>query len=169
METIAEGVETFDELELVRMLGCSHVQGFIYAKPLGPQATLARLAEGLDAKAHGPRCARPVRQAVLRKIVLQHKADSYHATMRNLSSTGALVEGLWDVPPGTSFCIHLAQGVQVQGIARWCEENRMGVEFDVALERKPDGSIAVLDKPVTRQSADEQLAPATPQKGEAAA
>ncbi|MCB2059704.1 MAG: EAL domain-containing protein, partial [Novosphingobium sp.] len=29
METTAEGVETLDELDLVRMLGCSHIQGFI--------------------------------------------------------------------------------------------------------------------------------------------
>src|SRR6185369_8455669 len=34
METTAEGVETLDELDLVRSLGCSHVQGYIYDKPL---------------------------------------------------------------------------------------------------------------------------------------
>src|SRR5437763_6042147 len=34
METTAEGVETLDELDLIRMHGCSHIQGFIYDKPL---------------------------------------------------------------------------------------------------------------------------------------
>ena len=34
METTAEGVETLDELDLVRMLGCSHIQGYIYEKAL---------------------------------------------------------------------------------------------------------------------------------------
>ena len=32
MDTTAEGVETHDELELVRSLGCSQIQGFIYGK-----------------------------------------------------------------------------------------------------------------------------------------
>lgn len=34
MDTTAEGVETLDELDVVRMHGCSHVQGFIYERPL---------------------------------------------------------------------------------------------------------------------------------------
>ena len=37
METTAEGVETLDELDLVRSLGCSHVQGYIYDKPLSAE------------------------------------------------------------------------------------------------------------------------------------
>ena len=32
MDTTAEGVETLDELELVRSLGCSHIQGYIFSK-----------------------------------------------------------------------------------------------------------------------------------------
>src|SRR3546814_17718663 len=33
METTAEGVELKDELALIRELGCSHIQGYIYGKP----------------------------------------------------------------------------------------------------------------------------------------
>ena len=34
MDTCAEGVETHDDLHLIRELGCSHVQGYIFGKPL---------------------------------------------------------------------------------------------------------------------------------------
>ncbi|MCX7677331.1 MAG: EAL domain-containing protein, partial [Alteraurantiacibacter sp.] len=41
METTAEGVETLDELELVRSHGCSHVQGYIYERPLSREDAYA--------------------------------------------------------------------------------------------------------------------------------
>ena len=34
MDVIAEGVENTSELAQVRELGCSNIQGFLYAKPL---------------------------------------------------------------------------------------------------------------------------------------
>ena len=54
MDTTAEGVETLDELDLVRMHGCSHVQGFIYERPLDAAAATERLKTGLAAVAKGP-------------------------------------------------------------------------------------------------------------------
>src|SRR3546814_11234156 len=46
METTAEGVETHDDLALVRGLGCSHVQGYIYGRPLDLAEVLVLLREG---------------------------------------------------------------------------------------------------------------------------
>ncbi|HEX4847041.1 MAG TPA: EAL domain-containing protein, partial [Novosphingobium sp.] len=105
METTAEGVETLDELDLVRMLGCSHVQGYIYEKPLTHAAATERLRTGLTAIAQGPRAARAVRHTMLRKVALENGGQHYHGTIRNISATGAMVEGLWNVPPGTIFTI----------------------------------------------------------------
>ena len=34
MKTVQEGVETKEELERVRSLGCDYVQGFYFSKPL---------------------------------------------------------------------------------------------------------------------------------------
>jgi EAL domain-containing protein (putative c-di-GMP-specific phosphodiesterase class I) len=34
MQTIAEGVETSEQLELLRLLGCNEVQGYYFSKPL---------------------------------------------------------------------------------------------------------------------------------------
>ena len=134
METTAEGVETLDELDLVRTLGCSHVQGFIYEKPLDFASATARLMSGTTAIAKGPRAARSARHTMLRKVALDHAGQHYHGTIRNISATGALVEGLWNVPPGTIFRIMLAEGGLVTATARWCQEDRMGVEFAVPLD-----------------------------------
>lgn len=129
METTAEGVETLDELDLVRMLGCSHVQGFIYEKPLSAADAIQRLMTGLTAIATGPKSTRASRQTMLRRVVLDHDGERYDGTIRNISSTGALIEGLWNVPAGTSFEIHVSEGQAVGAIARWSRDDRMGVEF----------------------------------------
>jgi diguanylate cyclase (GGDEF)-like protein/PAS domain S-box-containing protein len=144
METTAEGVETLDELDLVRMLGCSHVQGFIYEKPLSYANATARLQSGLTAIATGPRAARSARQTMLRKVMLDHGGQRYHATIRNISSTGAMVEGLWNVPPGTIFSIVLAEGQVITATTRWSQQDRMGVEFASPLEIDDAGRIALL-------------------------
>ena len=144
METTAEGVETLDELDLVRMLGCSHVQGYIYAKPISFADACAMLQTGLTAIAVGPRAARASRQTMLRKIVLDHGGQQYHGTIRNISATGAMVEGLWNVPPGTIFRIMLSESHLVTATARWCQEDRMGIEFAAPLELDEAGRIAIL-------------------------
>ncbi|MFM5884248.1 MAG: EAL domain-containing protein, partial [Novosphingobium sp.] len=144
METTAEGVETLDELDLVRMLGCSHVQGYIYEKPLTLEQATATLLVGTSAIAKGPRAARAVRHTMLRKIVLEHGGQTYHGTIRNISATGALVEGLWNVPPGTIFRIMLAEGETVTATARWCQEDRMGVEFASALALDQSGRVSII-------------------------
>ncbi len=145
METTAEGVETLDELDLVRMLGCSHVQGYIYEKPLSLEQASMRLAVGMSAIAKGPRAARATRQTMLRKVVLDHGGQHYQGTIRNISATGAMVEGLWNVPPGTIFRIVLAEGHVVTATARWCQEDRMGVEFSTALALDDAGRIAIIN------------------------
>jgi diguanylate cyclase (GGDEF)-like protein/PAS domain S-box-containing protein len=157
METTAEGVETLDELDLVRMLGCSHVQGYIYAKPLTSKAASDQLATGLSAIAHGPRSARATRQTMLRKIILEHGAEKYDGTIRNISATGAMVEGLWNVPPGTIFRICISDGNIVTATARWCQEDRMGVEFSSPLELDDAGRIAAVAVAGTRTKASSIL------------
>ena len=152
METTAEGVETLDELDLVRMLGCSHVQGYIYAKPLSFEDAVTRLQSGLTAIAIGPRAARASRQTMLRKVMLDHAGQHYQATIRNISATGAMLEGLWNVPPGTIFRIMLSEGQVVTATARWCQEDRMGVEFAAPLNLDDAGRIAVLAPPAAAKA-----------------
>ncbi|MFC3594700.1 EAL domain-containing protein [Novosphingobium piscinae] len=129
METTAEGVETLDELDLVRGLGCSHVQGYIYDKPLTAPEARERVSAGVKITADGPRSTRSVRKTVLRRVMIEHDGHSYEATVRNMSETGALVEGLWNVPEGTLFTVRLGERQSVRAIARWCEDDRVGMEF----------------------------------------
>jgi diguanylate cyclase (GGDEF)-like protein/PAS domain S-box-containing protein len=144
MDTTAEGVETLDELDLVRMFGCSHVQGYIYERALDAASATQRLETGLAAVATGPRSARASRHMMLRKVVLEHAGQLYNGTIRNISATGALVEGLWSVPSGTIFRIAVSDGYSVTATTRWCSEDRMGVEFAVPLERDASGVLAAL-------------------------
>lgn len=143
METTAEGVETLDELDIVRLLGCSHIQGHIYERPLDAEAATQRLGAGLFAIAKGPRSARANRQRILRKVTLDHNGEKYGATIRNLSQTGALIEGLWNVPAGTVFNFRLVGGEQVMAMTRWSQDDRMGVEFSAPLETDIGGRIRI--------------------------
>jgi diguanylate cyclase (GGDEF)-like protein/PAS domain S-box-containing protein len=153
METTAEGVETLDELDLVRMLGVSHVQGYIYERPLSSANASARLATGLIAIAQGPRSSRSTRHSMLRKVDMENGGHRYHGTIRNISQTGALIEGLWNVPSGTLFRVQLADGYTVTATARWSSDDRMGVEFSVPLRVDEDGRIvAVAARPPQRLS-----------------
>lgn len=157
METTAEGVETFDELELVRLLGCSHIQGYIYERPLSGKATVKRLASGLVAVAHGPRAARAMRLSLLRRVTLEHGGHSYEATVRNISQTGALIEGLRHVPAGTIFRVQLADGHVATATAKWSEDDRLGVEFSIPLELDETGRIQAISN-----RARPRAAPAVP-------
>jgi hypothetical protein len=144
MDTTAEGVETLDELDLVRMHGCSHIQGYIYERPLSVESATERLKTGLQAVARGPRASRQPRQTMLRKVVLDHQGQLYNGTIRNVSPTGALVEGLWNVPVGTIFKIQISDAHSITATARWSDEDRMGVEFAVPLTRDVNGRIAAV-------------------------
>ena len=144
MDTTAEGVETLDELELVRLLGCSHVQGYIYFKPMSAEDATTLVAGDLTAEADGPQSARAPRQNLLRRVVVVHNGNRLNATLRNISESGAMVEGLWNMPAGSAVRIEFGAEKSVTGHVRWSRENRVGVEFHAPLKRRADGSFAVL-------------------------
>ncbi|MDE1468331.1 EAL domain-containing protein [Aurantiacibacter sp. D1-12] len=157
MDTTAEGVETHDELELIRAHGCSHVQGFIYDRALTFDVATSRLAGDLTAIAKGPKCSRSPRQKMLRKVVLDHGGHIYNGTVRNLSVTGAMIEGLWNVPVGTEFQLQLAQDFTVGIRVIWALDDRMGVEFANPLQKDKDGNITALQGAPPKQLEPEEL------------
>ena len=144
MDTTAEGVETLDELELVRLLGCSHIQGYIYYKPLD-QEEATRLVQGdLAAEADGPEAARTPRQVLLRRVTVVHRDNRLTANIRNISEGGAMIEGLWNMPVGSTIRIEFTADRFVNAYVRWSRENRVGVEFADPLRRRSDGTFSVL-------------------------
>ncbi|MEE4317860.1 MAG: EAL domain-containing protein [Erythrobacter sp.] len=143
MDTTAEGVETHDELELVRLLGCSHVQGHIYFAPMSAADVGALVAGDLTAVANGPQSVRAPRYCVLRKVVVVHKGRRQNATLRNISEGGAMIEGLWNLTEGSVLRIDFSPSQSVTGQVRWSSENRLGLEFHLPLRSKGDGSFAL--------------------------
>jgi len=129
MDTTAEGVETFDELELVRSLGCSHVQGYIYSKAVDDDGAHKLMLAGPEIEPQGPRSSRAPRSTMLRKVMLEHDGQIYKGVIRNMSEGGAMVEGLWNVPEGTPFNIAFSKSLIVPVVSVWGHESRMGVKF----------------------------------------
>ncbi len=135
MDTTAEGVETHDELELVRSLGVSQIQGFIYGKGSAREEVNLRFAEqGVEARASGFKSSRPPRISMLRSIAIHHQGQRYVGRVRNISAGGAMIEGLWNVPPETCFQIDLAEGLTIDAVSRWSVDDRMGVQFAQAID-----------------------------------
>jgi len=143
METTAEGVETMDELDLVRELGCSHVQGYIYAKAMAREEADVVLAGDCRIEAHGPRSARSARRTMLRKVSLAVHGASYSVTIRNISETGAMFEGLLDVPMGLEMIMALSDEVSVAATVRWSCYGRTGVVFAEPIVFDEQGLIAL--------------------------
>lgn len=144
MDTTAEGVETLDELELVRLLGCSHVQGHVYFQPMCAADADALASGDLCAKPIGPQRIRAARQNLLRRVVIVDNGKRFNATLRNISETGAMLEDMWNVPAGQTVWIELCADHAVGAVVRWARENRLGVEFHEPLKRRSDGSFVVL-------------------------
>ena len=134
MQTTAEGIEAHDELAMMRSLGVSQIQGFIYARPVVIAEVLAAMASGeWFIEPNGPSKYRADRMTMFRKIGLIHEDHRYDCMMRNLSRTGCLVEGLMDVPAGTQFVIDFGEGQLAVGVVRRSADSLMGLEFETSL------------------------------------
>lgn len=96
----------------------------------------------MHALAIGPRAARSTRQSMLRKVQIEHGDHFYSATIRNISRTGAMIEGLWNVPKNTIFRIRLSSDQTITATARWSQEDRLGVEFSAPLARDEGATAA---------------------------
>lgn len=134
METVAEGVETLDELSLVKERGASHVQGYIFSRALTQDAVMTRLsAQMVEFEAKGPTRFRADRRTLFRRIGLIHDDYRYRAVLRNLSKSGAMVEGLMNVPIGTQLVLDLGGGQLAVCVVRRSKNATLGVEFETPL------------------------------------
>lgn len=143
METTAEGVEMEDEIELVKQLGCSHIQGYIYGKPMPHEEVLKQLGEDKGvATAQGHRASRSPRRRILRSANLEVDGGNRKGVVRNISATGAMVEGLGDIEAGTDVLIEIIEGQMFKSTVRWSDKERIGVEFarNFDLERLNDSN-----------------------------
>ncbi|MEO0062435.1 MAG: hypothetical protein RLZZ08_995 [Pseudomonadota bacterium] len=134
METTAEGVEAMDELNLVHQRGATHVQGFIYSRAVPQDQVLEKLAGGdLAYKPCGPEHYRAERMTLLKRVGVIHEDHHYQVTLRNLSRTGAMIEGLLHVPKGAQLVLDLGEGQLAVGVVRRSHEATQGLEFETPL------------------------------------
>ena len=142
METTAEGVESFDQLALVRETRVSHVQGYIFSKPV-PAAQFIESAQNGTwvIEPEGPAKQRHDRLKMYRNIGAVHENHYYPAVLRNLSSTGALIEGIMDVPIGERFVLDFGEGQLVVATVKRSRKHQQGVEFETPLVEDGNGGL----------------------------
>ena len=70
---------------------------------------------------------------MFRRIGVIHEDFRYDAVLRNLSRTGAMIEGLLDVPVGTDLVLDLGEGQLVVATVRRSQDASQGLEFETPL------------------------------------
>jgi diguanylate cyclase (GGDEF)-like protein/PAS domain S-box-containing protein len=128
MQTTAEGVETQEELQLVRNLGCSLVQGYIFGKPMPSEEAGALASKGaVTMPAQFP--PREPRIRIIRATLLHHEGRVIGARLRNISSGGALVECREELPVGARIQLDFAAGGLIDAEIRWTKGTQFGCQF----------------------------------------
>jgi diguanylate cyclase (GGDEF)-like protein len=128
MDTTAEGAETLDELALIRRLGCSQVQGFIFSQPVDAEAAL-RLATESRPSADVIGFTRPPRHRMIRMGTLHWDGRTLPVRLRNISAGGAMIECERPIPPDTAVQLDLAEGGLLDAEIRWCQRGQIGLKF----------------------------------------
>jgi diguanylate cyclase (GGDEF)-like protein len=134
METTAEGAETPEELALIRSLGCSHIQGYIFGKPMLSDEARMRVAGSTKLIMPGLLVSRDPRVAVLRTAVFSNPRGKASGRIRNLSQGGAMIECSIPFRTGEPITIDFGDGLPVKGEIRWADEERFGVAFDEPID-----------------------------------
>jgi len=129
MDTCAEGVETHDDLQLIRELGVSMVQGFIFGKPSEAE-TARELANSVTVEADGFARIREPRHRLMRRAIAAIEGQEVELKLRNISAMGALVECNIAVSPGTELTIDIVGVGPLRGLVRWAQAGKFGVQFE---------------------------------------
>ena len=142
METTAEGVESFDQFDLMKSLDVTQVQGFIYSEAIANEQFEREIDSGVWViEPNGPALQRHERQAMFRRIGVIHDEHYYPVVLRNLSASGALIEGLVGVPVGTKFVVDLGEGQLTVSTVRRSRKSQQGLEFEQRLVADGNGGL----------------------------
>ena len=130
LETTAEGVETQDEIALIRQLGCSHIQGFAYGQPMAPDAVAGQLGAAGAPAVVGLKSSRPPRVTLLRSTRIEVGGRTEPARIRNISDKGMMIDAFTcPLEVGSELQVEIAAGRFVPAAVRWATRNRAGLEL----------------------------------------
>ena len=134
METAASGVHAMKLMHELQAIGVDQVQGFVFAEALPAEAIEQEIASGewhiAPSEAGSQRANR---RTVFRRIGLIHEDYYYEVTLRNLSRTGAMIQGLEDVPTGTQFVLDFGGGQLAVCTVKRSMDDTQGLEFESEL------------------------------------
>ncbi|PLK24239.1 bifunctional diguanylate cyclase/phosphodiesterase [Novosphingobium sp. TH158] len=134
MAAVAVGIETRGELKTIQDLGIDLIQGYIYSPPCSDEEVGEALTTGQWViKPDDPNRQQGDRRSVYRRVGVIHEDFRYDVIMRNLSRSGASIEGLADVPVGTQFVVDLGEGQLIVATVRRSEGSLQGLEFETSL------------------------------------
>ncbi len=147
MNTIANAVDTPELLTAITDCGVGYVQGTIFAEPMDKAALDSELAKGSWMLAPCTnRTKRARRRTVFRKIQVIHDDHSYEVTLRNLSRTGALIQGLANVPLKTQFVVDLGGGQLAVATVIRSNGDTQGLEFEQELIEDGSGGLCTRNR-----------------------
>lgn len=165
METIANGIESAALFERLKACGVKRMEGPIYSDPMVREAVETELVgESWKIVPSGDRIKRSKRRTVFRRIQVIHDDHSYEVVLRNLSRTGALIQGLSDVPKGTQFVVDLSGGQLAVATVIRTNGDTQGLEFEDPLVDDGSGGLCTRNRvsPYALSSAGAPLAALSP-------
>lgn len=91
--------------------------------------------------------------------------EAFSVRLRNISASGAMLEGDCTIPPGEKIRLNLAEAGTVAGEVRWCQGGQVGVSFDERFDlrnlahSKPTAAMPI-NMSLKPQKVDSSAAPA---------
>ncbi|KPF65351.1 putative bifunctional diguanylate cyclase/phosphodiesterase [Porphyrobacter sp. AAP60] len=165
MDTIANGLESASLLTALTECGVRYLEGPIFSEPVDHHTIAKEMAGGTWKIEPGcDRTRRARRRTVFRKIQVIHDDYAYEVTMRNLSRTGALIEGLAEVPKGTQFVVDLGGGQLAVATVIRSNGDVQGLEFEQSLIEDGSGGLCTRNRvsPYALAAAGTPVAPLAP-------
>lgn len=147
MDTIANGIESAGLLAALTQSGVRYLEGPIFSEPVDFDTVAQEMAGGAWKIEPGTdRTRRARRRTVFRKIQVIHDDYAYEVTLRNLSKTGALIQGLADVPKGTQFVVDLGGGQLAVATVTRSSGDVQGLEFEQSLIEDGSGGLCTRNR-----------------------
>ncbi len=131
METTAEGVEIQDEIDLVRDLGCSHIQGYVYGRGVVADEVMVQLGGAAQAAPVGHKTSRAPRTKMLRSARMAIGRNEGDVRIRNISTSGAMIDGIAvdGHAVGLDVLIELVEDQMFSARIAWAKDGKAGLQF----------------------------------------